>query len=210
MKSLFVADLSNNNGAGAYDPVAYRQAGHVIIALKASEGTGFADPDHRRWALASGLHGIAVMHYHFGRPDLSPGQDEADWFLDATNGLLGPHDYVVYDGERARSGAFGLDPAHCRAFDERIQQRTRYHTILYASASQLGGAGDALIGPNKRDWDANYSSGSDTAAPGHTCVLRQFTDGVLGPDPHSLPGVGQADINIMRGQFARTVLSNAR
>jgi lysozyme len=206
--STFVADLSNNNSF--YDPVSYRAAGHVLVALKASEGTGFADPDHRLWALHSGLHGIAVAHYHFGRPDLSTGKDEADWFLHCTSGLLGPHDYVVYDGERARDGAFGLDPQHCRQFDDRIRELTRFEPILYASASQLGaGATDALGGPNRRDWCADYSSGPDTAAPGHRCVMRQFTDGVIGPDPHVLPGVGQCDVNIMRGAFARTVLANA-
>jgi lysozyme len=210
VNSLLVADLSNNNGANAYDPIAYRAGGHVIIGLKASEGTGFADPDHRRWCLMSGLHKIAVIHYHFGRPDLSTGADEADWFLHVTAGLLGPHDYVVYDGERAANGAFGLDVLHCRAFDNRIRERTRFEPLLYASASQLGGAADALGGTNKRDWDANYSSNADTHAPGHTCVLRQFTDGVLGPEPHTLPGVGRCDISIMRGQFARTVLGNAR
>jgi lysozyme len=209
MTSLLVADLSNNNSE--FNAAAYRSAGHVLVALKASEGPHFADEKHRGWSLAAGLHHIAVMHYHFARPDLgTTGEQEADWFLHCTHGLRGPHDYVVYDGERARNGAFGLDAAHATQFDSRIQQQTRFLTILYGSASTLAGAGDVLIGDNRRDWDADYSTNRDTHAPGHECVLRQFTDGGVGPEPHSLPGTGRCDISIMRGRFAQDVIANSR
>ena len=208
MSNPIFADLSNNNSG--YNAEEYRKAGHVIVALKASEGTFFIDSKHRGWALQSGLHHIAVIHYHFGRPDRSSGKDEADFFLHATNGLRGPHDFLVYDGERASNGAFGLDPAHAREFDQRIQERTRFHTILYASASELAAHGkDALVGDNKRDWCADYSTNRDTHAEGHVCVMRQFTDGVFGPEPHAVAGIGRCDVDILRGEFAKQVLSRA-
>jgi len=207
------ADLSSNNGS--FDAHAYKEAGHVIVALKASEGVGWADPTHRGRCLAAGLNHIAVIHYHFGRPDSHPGaaggKAEAEWFLHACAHLLGPHDYVCYDGERASNGAFGLDPDHCRGFDEYIQKTTRYKTILYASASMLTAHGEhALVGKNKRDWCAMYSSAPDVAAPGHKCVMRQFTDGVLGPQPHVVAGIGRCDVDIMRGEFASRVLHHAK
>jgi GH25 family lysozyme M1 (1,4-beta-N-acetylmuramidase) len=206
--NLLFADLSNNNNS--FNAKEYAQAGHVIVALKASEGTFFVDGRHRGWALAAGMEHVAVIHYHFGRPDRSGGAEEADFFLHCTHGLRGPRDYLVYDGERAHNGAFGLDAAHCRAFDERIQEKTRYHTILYGSASTLPGAGEALAGENKRDWDADYASGPDHAAPGHVCVMRQFTDGVFGPSPRSLSGVGQCDVNLLRGGFGAAVVASSR
>src|SRR5215472_16213443 len=98
--SPLFADLSNNDPH--LDARVYRDSGMVIVALKASEGTGFIDPDHERLALAAGMVHVAVMHYHFARPDDgTSGEEEADHFLTATDGLRGPHDYVVYDGERA-------------------------------------------------------------------------------------------------------------
>lgn len=208
MPSREFADLSNNNES--FNAAEYAHAGHVIVALKASEGARFVDPKHRGWALAAGMHHIAVIHYHFGRPDQgSGGAEEAAFFLEATHGLLGPHDFVVYDGERAANGAFGLDPAHCAQFDEHIQQHTRFHTILYASASELVANGEhALVGDNRRDWCAEYSNLPDAHAPGHVCVMRQFTDSVVGPFPHSLPGVGACDVDIMRGAFAAQVFAN--
>src|ERR1700722_5693356 len=144
MSNPLFADISSNNPT--FNAKEYAAAGHVIVAIKASEGTSFADPKHRGWCLAAGMHHLAVIHYHFGRPDRSSGSEEADFFLEVTKGLLGPRDYVVYDGERASNGEFGLDPAHCRDFDRTIQARTRFHTILYASASQLPKAKDALAG----------------------------------------------------------------
>lgn len=211
-KSEYFADLSNNNSI--YDAKEYRKAGHVIVALKASEGSGFADGRHRGWALQSGLNRIAVVHYHFGRPDNHPGAAggaaEAAWFLHVTDGLRGPYDFVVYDGERAQNGSFGLDASHSAGFDHYIQEHTRFHTILYASASELVAHGaDALVGHNKRDWDANYSGNPDTHAPGHRTVMRQFTDGQLGPTPHRLTGVAAGDVNLLRGEFATRVLANA-
>lgn len=208
MSSALCADLSNNNSF--FDPVAYRNSGHLIVALKATEGTFFSDGKHHGWAKAAHDHKIAVIHYHFARPDRgTSGAEEAAHFLGFMHDYLGPHDYVCYDGERAANGAFGLDVGHCREFDQHIQHHTTFHTLLYASASQLANAGPALVGSRKRDWDANYSTQPDTHAPGHELVLRQFTDGFVGPGPHSLPGCGQCDVNLMHGSVLASVFKYA-
>jgi lysozyme len=211
MNKLFADLSSNNGGVDVFDAKEYRAAGHVLIGLKASEGRTFRDPNHRAWCDAAGSHHVGVIHYHFGRPDDgNTGAQEAEWFLEVTHGLLGKHDYVVYDGERAADGGFGISVPHAADFDKYIQSHTRFRTILYASASVLPGCEHALVGDDKRDWCAAYGDGPDAHAPGHTCVIRQFTDGTQGPDPHSASGVsGVCDMNEMRGKFAAHVLAHA-
>lgn len=194
---MLMADISNNNGS--VDIPAYAAAGFKAIAIKATEGTGFVDPDHRGWCYSAHAHRLAVFHYHFGRPDHGqPAADEAAFFLKHALPLVGWNDYLVLDSERGGPGNSGDVPGFCRAFDQYVLANSRFHTILYASRSVLQQSDQWLVNDKKRLWDADWSSGPDVRVPGYVCAIRQFTDGVYGPDPHSLPGIGHGDGNIIR------------
>ena len=206
MDQIF-ADLSSNNGS--FDARAYRAAGHVFIAIKASEGTGYFDPKHRGYCLAAGLHHIGVAHYHFARPDLGTSPDsEAAHFLEAALPLAGPRDYLVLDMER---GTLARDPGWAREFDKHIRAHSRFNTILYGSRSwlEVAPAQQWLAGEPYRFWDADWSSGRDFAPAGGVCVMRQSSDGAFGPEPHAIAGIGTCDVNHLRGGFAARVLSEA-
>jgi len=197
MSNIYFADVS------AFQPEVhmdeYAAAGHLLIAVKATEGLSYVNPFHRGQCFAAGGKHVAVVHYHFGRPDLgNSAVAEAEHFLSATSGLLGPYDYVVVDIERATPEGWSHDPAWSAEFDGTIRARSRFRTIIYASRSVLqqsdGWLGDS---PVKRVWDAAYSSEPDYAPPGYTVAFRQFTDGQLGPEPHSFAGIGACDGNRM-------------
>lgn len=201
------ADISNNNAT--FDAAAYRAAGHVFIAIKASEGVNFRDPRHRSFCLAAGLHHIGIAHYHFARPDLGNSPDaEAQLFLETALPLAGPRDYLVLDMER---GTLQRDPGWAKAFDAAVRKRSRFSTILYGSRSWLEAAhaDEWLAGAPLRFWDADWSSGRDFAPEGGMCVMRQSSDGVFGPEPHQVAGIGSCDVNHLRGGFAARVLSKA-
>lgn len=210
MFSRYFADLSSNNSE--FDAAAYRAAGHILVAVKASEGITFQDPNHRTWALHAGLHHIGVVHYHFARPDINPGAPRAEalHFCRTIAGLLGPRDYVVVDVERATPAGFTHDPAWTREFDTFVTERTGYRTIIYANRSTLELSDQWLENPLKRVWDADWSTHPDFAPHGYECVFRQFTDGHFGPAPHSLPGVGVCDVNYMDRRMFEHVSRKAR
>jgi GH25 family lysozyme M1 (1,4-beta-N-acetylmuramidase) len=196
MGNIYFADLSDNNMD--YQALTYADAGHLIIALKASEGVDYVNPKHRGWALQSGLEHVAVIHYHFARPDLgNTPEAEAQFFLRVTEGLLGPRDYVVLDLERATPQGWEHDPAWSRDFDQYIREHSHYRTILYASQSTLQGYTGWLFGAPLRSWDAAWGDGPDYAPPGYVCVFRQYTDGTVGPEPHGFAGIGSCDGNRM-------------
>lgn len=209
MNQVF-ADLSNNNSK--FDPVAYRKAGHVFVALKATEGASFIDQRHKPWCLAAGKHHIGVAHYHFGRPD--EGNDpvtEARHFLATALPLAGDRDYLILDLERFGRGGLARDPAWSKAFDRYVRRSSRFSTLLYGSKSWLETAPASawLAGEPYRFWDADWSDHPDFAPKGGVCVIRQSSDGASGPQPHSLLGVGKCDVNHLRGGFAAKVLSKA-
>jgi lysozyme len=181
-----------------FNPVEYRNAGGLIIAHKCTEGTDYVNPKHRGWSLAAGLHHIAVIHYHFARPDLGNGPiTEAQHFLAWALPLAGPHDYLVLDVERATPRGWSHDPEWSREFDRYVCENSRFKTILYANRSTLERWNGWLWNDARRVWDASYSSEPDYAPPGYTCVFRQLSDGLAGPFPHTVPGVGQCDVNTM-------------
>lgn len=204
MNQVF-ADLSSNNSH--FDAAQYRNAGgHVFVAIKATEGTGYINPKHRSWCYAAGLHHIGIGHYHFALA--TDPVKEARFFWDVVASLAGPRDYLILDMER---GVLERDPAWCKTFDNEIRKLSRFNTIVYGSESWLSvaPANAWLAGPPYRFWDADWSGNRDFAPKGGVCVMRQSSDGVFGPEPHSLLGVGQCDVNHLRGGFAANVLSQA-
>lgn len=203
------ADISSNNTTP--DMRIYHHAGHILIAIKATEGINYTNPDHRNWCLHAGLNWVSVVHYHYARPDLDNDPvAEANHFLDAALPLAGWWDYLAVDVERGRNGQFTGDPAWVREFDQQVQHRSRFATILYASRSTLELSNAWLVGDRKRVWDADWSNTPDYAPPGYACAFRQFTDGTLGPEPHTLVGVGQCDINTMSAQMFKHLTSRYR
>lgn len=206
MGNRYFADISNNDGH--VDMMEYAAAGHLAIAIKATEGTTFVDPFHRGWSLRAGLHHLSVWHYHFARPDL--GNDphaEADHFWEYTRFLAGPRDYLVLDLERAVPSGWVHDPAWSREFDERIRALSRFSIILYGSRSSLQLSADWLTGPPRRVWDADWSTDPDFAPAGYACVARQYTDGQFGPQPRFAAGIGICDMSRLSWPMYRNIIT---
>ena len=197
------ADISSNNSH--FDAATYRHGGHILIAIKATEGTNYTNPYHRGWSLQAGGNWVSVVHFHFARPDLGKDPErEAAHFLSVALPLAGWWDYLALDIERATPFGWSHDPLWTLAFDDYVRAHSRFRIILYANRSTLESYHGWLGSDRKRVWDADWSNAPDYAPPGYECVFRQFTDGVFGPEPHSMPGIGQCDVNRMsRGMFAQ-------
>lgn len=199
------ADISSNNSE--FNAAEYARAGHRAVAIKATEGTAFVNPDHGEWCLHAGLHHLAVIHYHLARPDLGDGPEaEADHFLSVALRLAGGRDYLVCDIERATPQGWSHDPAWTRTFDEYVQAHCRFHTVLYASESDLMTSDEWLHGDKRRAWVAAWSSNPVSVPQGYGLFGRQFTDGFIGPEPHSLAGVGRCDVSYLSNRTLGAIL----
>lgn len=196
MTSRYFADISSNNRA--FDAETYSIHGHVLVAIKATEGDTYDDPKYLQWVIEAHRHGVAVVHYHFGRPDLHPSPaGEAKHFLDTVLHHTGPRDYLALDLERPAIGGWNHDPAWSMGFDRYVQDHSRFHTVLYMSQSDLEASDAWLAGDNRRVWVADWGVTPSVAPKGYTVLLRQYTDGIIGPQPHSFAGIGACDGDYM-------------
>lgn len=207
--SPLYADISSNNSEFSAAP--YREAGHLIVAIKATEGVAYANPEHRPWCYDAQIQRLAVIHYHFARPDLGNNpESEAAYFLELALPLAGARDYLMLDLERGTPQGWLHDPEWSCKFDQWIQGHSRFHTLLYASRSTLASADAWLIGPHKRVVDADWSTGPDYTPPGYHVFARQQSGVTSGIPPYKLPGVGACDVNALRGVFFDAVVDKFR
>ncbi len=189
------ADISSHQ-AGA-DLAAYARAGHDRILIKASQGTGYANPYFGGWWRSAGQAGLARGAYHYATPSTgSTGQAEADQFdrtLRAAGGL-GPRDWLCLDVEDPDE----LGPAaadHAAAFCARMVQLGYAGGVIYSGTWYLGPVGlTAVMLPERWQWLhlADYRTAVPDSAlplpagwsPGRL-LARQYTDKA---DQPGIPG----------------------
>jgi hypothetical protein len=205
--SPLFADISSNNNEFAAQE--YRHAGHILVGIKATEGLHYVNPEHRPWSYDAHIQRVAVIHYHFARPDLgNTPEEEARFFLEVALPLAGGRDYMALDLERGTPQGWSHDPAWSQRFDKYVLDHSRFHTILYASRSTLQSSDQWLVNELRRIWDADYGDGPDYAPPGYRTVIRQQSGVTAGRPPYDLPGVGPCDVDVARGEFWNAAVRN--
>lgn len=79
----------------SYQPTAYDTAGLSFVFVKATEGTGYANPNHTGQVATARAHGLVTGHYHFVRPGDTAAQ--VAYFL--ANASPKPGDILALDWE---------------------------------------------------------------------------------------------------------------
>jgi GH25 family lysozyme M1 (1,4-beta-N-acetylmuramidase) len=179
-----MADVSSNNGA--VDLHAYAKAGHAAIAIKASEGTGYVNPEHRAQCATAHHYGLTVVHYHFARP--GRGDISAELALFHRTWLEGwrKGDYLALDLEVNEANSAW----YARAFLGALKH-FGHPAILYTYRSFRT---EHLAGVKvERLWLADYVAPLSNAGS----WAKQYTDGVNGPEPHRYAGIGQCDGSVL-------------
>lgn len=134
MTTLPGLDVSAYQGAIGWPAVA--AAGYRFAWIKATEGTGYTDPQFRvNWHEAAAW-GLVRGAYHVARPDLNEPEAEADYFL-ATVGMLAPGDLLALDCEEPLAPAVAPDDWHdwALAWLRRVEARAGFLPLLYSRVS---------------------------------------------------------------------------
>jgi lysozyme len=191
-----VVDISHHNGNPDFQQAA--AAGIVGVIHKATQSTGFTDNKYlanRQKALDAGLLWGA---YHFGTG--GDGAAQADFFLATVN--PGPDTLIVLDYEPNTQGAtMSLDDS--RAFVSEVNAKLGRFPGLYSGnliKEQLGNNPDPILA-QCFFWLAQYGSNAVVPPNWPTWTLWQYTDGNLGPDPHTVPGIGACDRDKFNGDL---------
>ncbi|HEU4388166.1 MAG TPA: glycoside hydrolase family 25 protein [Blastocatellia bacterium] len=192
-----VIDISHHNANPDFQQAA--AAGIVGVIHKATQGTTFKDSAYetnRQKAIAAGLLWGA---YHFGVGGNGAGQ--ADFFLQTVK--PGPDTLLVLDYEPNTQGAtMSLDDA--RAFVNQVNTQIGRFPGLYSGSlikEKLGNNTDPILS-QCFFWLAQYGSNAVVPPNWPTWTLWQYTDGNLGPQPHSVPGIGNCDRDKFNGDLA--------
>lgn len=191
------ADISNNN-AVAFNAHAYASAGHLLIGLKASEGTTFTDGTHG--LRADTAHGarVAVLHYHF-----CSGFDainEARHFWTVVKPKWKNGDRLAIDIEQPALGRLGgRAPAYLSAFDQELHKLSGQEAIGYTFRSALS---SSLKVRSDKWWVAAFGNvwpaGARRHLPSGTMWAWQYTDGTIGAaGPRGAAGIGRCDMSVL-------------
>jgi len=189
-----VIDISHHNANPDFQQA--KVAGILGVIHKATQGLTYKDPmylTNRQKALDAGLLWGA---YHFG--DGTDGAAQADFFLSVAT--PGPDTLVVLDFEPNTQGAtMSLDGA--RAFVSEVNTNLGRFPGLYSGSlikQQLGNNTDPILA-QCFFWLAQYGSTAVVPANWPTWTLWQYTDGNVGPQPHSVTGIGNCDRDKFNG-----------
>jgi lysozyme len=174
-----------------------KAAGIVAIIHKATEGATFRDDEYRDRKRKAKEMGFLWGAYHF-----STGADVRD---QVENFLLQAEpqeeDLMALDFEPSNGPDMTI--AQAREFVTLIRDETGRFPVIYGGHTLREGVGnepDSILA-NCPLWYARYRA-TAIGIPRQiwpTYTLWQYTDGNVGPDPHSVDGIGRTDRNRFQG-----------
>jgi GH25 family lysozyme M1 (1,4-beta-N-acetylmuramidase) len=200
-----VADVSANNAA--FSAAQYASAGHILVTVKATEGTYYVNPKWEEWAVQAHEHKLAVNHYHFARPEDGDPVAQAQAFWKTVRPHFTPRlDRAMVDIETGDQATW---PAWLKAYDDELLRLSGIETIGYTYASALS---EHLVLRSQLWMVAAW--GTERPAkrlqlPCGTLWGWQYTGGQGAPSggPLGTAGIpGACDMTVLRSATVRNVL----
>lgn len=184
-------DLSSYQGSVDFESL---KSNIDFVIIKASEGTGFIDPQLQRNQSEARRLGIPLGYYHFARPDLGNSPEaEAEWFKAAVNVAEG--ELLCLDFEVNYTDGVNW----CRGFLDHLSYLLGgYKPLIYLNLSLVGGSDwSSVINENYGLWLADYDGSTDPiGVPWPVLALKQFSS------TGSVPGVsGNVDLDVFYGDL---------
>ena len=192
-----VVDISHHNGN--VDLAKAKLDGVVGVFHKATQGIGMTDNVYNSNRQEAQTAGLLWGAYHFGTK--ADGAAQADFFLSKAN--ADSQTLLVLDYEPNGNSTMTMDQA--RAFVKRVNEMTGRFPGLYSGSlikDQLGGKPVDPILSQCFLWIAQYGpQPKNIPQTWPSWTFWQYTDGIAGPAPHSVNGIGPCD----RDQFNGTI-----
>jgi lysozyme len=190
-----VVDISHHNGTLNLKR-AKEEGGIVGLISKATQGVTFTDPTYKgNRAKALGV-GLLWGAYHFGTG--SNGVHQAEHFLSVVQ--PDSKTLLVLDFESNPQGP-DMTLEEARAFVTHVKEATGTFPGLYSGhyiKELLGTSKDPVLA-NCWFWLAQYGPTAVVPVNWPTWTMWQYTDGAMGPEPHTVPGIGRCDRDKFNG-----------
>ncbi|WP_028100759.1 glycoside hydrolase family 25 protein [Pseudoduganella violaceinigra] len=193
-----IVDLSHHNSITSL--AAAKKAGVLGVFQKATQGTKYADPTFRQHRELCDAAGLKFGAYHFGTAGDASAQ--ADWLIS----VAGKDTLLVLDFEPNPQGQ-DMSLQEAEEFVHYVFTQTGRYPGLYSGHTikeALAKAGITSPGQTELSkcwlWIAQYGKAPLIPKVWDKWTLWQYTDGGVGPEPHSVDGIGRCD----RDQFNGT------
>jgi lysozyme len=194
-----IVDLHAPEGVESWAKV--RDAGIAAVIHKATEGQDFTDAKYETRRAAAPQAGLLWGSYHFGTA--SDPEKQAKHFLSVVN--PGPNDLIVLDlEENEKNPHNSMSIKQAVTFLSIVHDETGRWPGLYAGADlrdMLNGHGHPILS-NCWLWLAHWHDEPKLIPGWDNWTLWQYTDGIQGPEPHTIPGIGVCDRSKFNGDLA--------
>ena len=193
-----VVDISHHNGK--VNLVKAKADGIIGVIQKATQGEQYVDPTFKGNRKATLDAGVLFGAYHFGTG--ANGVSQAQHFLDTVQ--PDAKTVVVLDFEDNPTGST-MTLEEARAFATHVHDKLGRWPGFYSGHTikrMLGTSVDPVL-KNCWFWLAQYGSTAVVPPCWSTWTLWQYTDGGVGPQPHSVNGIGRCDRDFYNGTAAQ-------
>ena len=176
--------------------------GIVGVIYKATEGGSYTDPTYVQQQAAAKDAGLLWGSYHFA--DSSPVSKQIENYLRFA--CPDPDELFCLDWEDNGGDTMSLDDV--KTWIDAVETRLGRpgECVLYGGNTIKENAnGDEFL-TSRRLWLCQYGDKAVLPEGYDKYWLWQFTDGVYGPKPHAIEGIGPCDINSYAGDPQQLVL----
>jgi lysozyme len=189
-----IIDLSHHNSAPNFKKA--QESGIRGVIYKASQGQSGTDPTFKAREAKARAAGLYWGAYHFATG--SDGVKQAENFLSSVGDTS--KTLLVLDFEPNPTGP-SMNLEEARAFVTHVAEQTGRFPGFYSGhyVKQLLGNGHDPILSKCWFWLAQYGPTAVVPPNWPTWTMWQYTDGVIGPAPHEVPGIGRCDRDKFNG-----------
>jgi GH25 family lysozyme M1 (1,4-beta-N-acetylmuramidase) len=214
MANRYFADESDNNSP-TFNAAEYKKSGSRTYATKATQGLTGTQPPYVERVTAAHKAGLKVIHYHFAEPALGDPAGQIKFFLETVAPHFKRGDHLVLDVEWPAATVVETINWTKVAFAYLYLHGHKGAPLYTDLAFFLENGDKELVPPSGNVWAADYGAPGDTveslwdkvkaALPKNAFLWAlQLSDGVHGPAPHRIPGIGEnSDISILAPAFSR-------
>lgn len=199
-----VTDLSHWDPAKDYNAV--REDGIVGVIYKATQGQSMTDDTYVDQQKAAKMAGLKWGAYHFADGSDVDGQVKNFMNFAAPD----PDELFCLDWEDNPDGT-KMSVSQAKEWITKVETELGRpgECVIYGGNTikeGLGNKADPFFG-SRRLWMCQYGSTPTVQVSWKTYWLWQFTDGINGPNPHTIDGIGPCDINSYKSGDATKLAS---
>jgi lysozyme len=168
------------------------------VIHKATQGLAFVDPTFKTNRTKARDAGLLWGAYHFGTG--SNGVHQAEQFLDVVQPEAGV--LLALDFEANPQGP-NMPLEEARAFVTHVKEATGRWPGLYSGhyIKELLGTHTDPVLACCWFWLAQYGPTAVVPVNWPAWKMWQYTDGAMGPEPHTVPGIGRCDRDRFNGSL---------